>query len=66
MSLILNFTHPALILICGVSTKAHFLLYVVIVISKYSQLKNWNKFSKSTSIVDLKNYKLFIISFLKQ
>ena len=66
MSLILNFTHPALILKCGVSTKACFLLYVVFVIFKYSQLKNGNKFSKSTSMVDSKNYKLFIINFLKQ
>ena len=66
MSLILNFTRPALILICGVSTKARFLRYVLIVIYKYSQLKNGNKFSKSTSMVDSKNYKLFIISFLMQ
>ena len=66
MSLISNFTHPALILICGVSTKACFLLYVLIITFKYSQLKNGNKFSKSTSMVDSKNYKLFIISFLKR
>ena len=66
MSLILNFTHPALILVCCVSTKACFLLYVIIVIFKYSQLKNGNKFSKCTSMVDSKNYKGFIISLMKQ
>ena len=60
MSLIFNCTQPALIHICGNSTKARFLLYVIdrrYFIFKYSQLKNGNKFSKFTNLVDAKNYK---------